>query len=178
MVNVVRNKKSNRILIGVVIFMFVALLSVMIVVITLNATRSSYVDNSDTGNTNAPTKDEGGDEEADKDGEPGGEPDDNTITGQIDYRSLARDTLQIRTTINESLSDGTCSLTLTGPNGQEYKTTSRIMSNSSSTSTCNGFDIDMNQIEKDDELRAGKWTIVIDLSSGGKTGQVISDITM
>lgn len=178
MVNVVRNKKSNRILIGVVIFMFVALLSVMIVVITLNATRSSYVDNSDTGDTNAPTKDEGGDEEADKDGEPGGEPDDNTITGQIDYRSLARDTLQIRTTINESLSDGTCSLTLTGPNGQEYKTTSRIMSNSSSTSTCNGFDIDMNQIEKDDELRAGKWTIVIDLSSGGKTGQVISDITM
>lgn len=178
MVNVVRNKKSNRILIGVVIFMFVALLSVMIVVITLNATRSSYVDNSDTGNTNAPTKDEGGDEEADKDGESGGESDDNTITGQIDYRSLARDTLQIRTTINESLSDGTCSLTLTGPNGQEYKTTSRIMSNSSSTSTCNGFDIDMNQIEKDDELRAGKWTIVIDLSSGGKTGQVISDITM
>lgn len=178
MVNVVRNKKSNRILIGVVIFMFVALLSVMIVVITLNATRSSYVDNSDTGNTNTPTKDEGGDEEADEDGEPSGEPDDNTITGQIDYRSLARDTLQIRTTINESLSDGTCSLTLTGPNGQEYKTTSRIMSNSSSTSTCNGFDIDMNQIEKDDELRAGKWTIVIDLSSGGKTGQVISDITM
>lgn len=178
MVNVVRNKKSSRILIGVVIFMFVALLSVMIVVITLNATRSSYVDNSDTGNTNTPTKDEGSDEEADKDGESDGEPDDNTITGQIDYRSLARDTLQIRTTINESLSDGTCSLTLTGPNGQEYKTTSRIMSNSSSTSTCNGFDIDMNQVEKDDELRAGKWTIVIDLSSGGKTGQVIGDITM
>lgn len=178
MVNVVRNKKSNRILIGVVAFMFVALLSVMIVVITLNATRSSYVDNSDTGNTNTPTKDEGGDEEADEDGEPSGEPDGNTITGQIDYRSLARDTLQIRTTINESLSDGTCSLTLTGPNGQEYKATSRIMSNSSSTSTCNGFDIDMNQIEKDDELRAGKWTIVIDLSSGGKTGQVIGDITM
>ena len=175
MVNVVRNKKSNRILIGVVAFMFVALLSVMIVVITLNATRSSYVNNSDTDNTNTPTKDEGGDEEADKDGESGGEPDDNTITGQIDYRSLARDTLQIRTTINESL---TCSLTLTGPNGQEYKTTSRIMSNSSSTSTCNGFDIDMNQVEKDDELRAGKWTIVIDLSSGGKTGQVTSDITM
>lgn len=178
MVNVVRNKKSNRILIGVVIFMFVALLSVMIVVITLNATRSSYVNNSDTDNTNTPTKDEGGDEEADKDGETGGETDDDTITGQIDYRSLARDTLQIRTTINESLSDGTCSLILTGPNGQEYTTTSRIMSNSSSTSTCNGFDIDMNQIEKDDELRAGKWTIVIDLSSGGKTGQVISDITM
>ncbi len=178
MVNVVRNKKSNRILIGVVIFMFVALLSVMIVVITLNATRSSYVNNSDTDNTNTPTKDEGSDEEANKDGESGGEPDDNTITGQIDYRSLVRDTLQIRTTINESLSDGTCSLTLTGPNGQEYKTTNRIMSNSSSTSTCNGFDIDMNQIEKDDELRAGKWTIVIDLSSGGKTGQVISDITM
>lgn len=178
MVNVVRNKKSNRILIGVVVFMFVALLSVMIVVITLNATRSSYVNNSDTDNTNTPTKDDGGDEEADKDSESGGETDDDTITGQIDYRSLARDTLQIRTTINESLSDGTCSLILAGPNGQEYKTTSRIMSNSSSTSTCNGFDIDMNQVEKDDELRAGKWTITIDLSSGGKTGQVISDITM
>lgn len=178
MVNVVRNKKSNRILIGVVVFMFVALLSVMIVVITLNATRSSYVNNSDTDNTNTLTKDEGGDEEADKDSESGSETDDDTITGQIDYRSLTRDTLQIRTTINESLSDGTCSLILTGPNGQEYKTTSRIMSNSSSTSTCNGFDIDMNQVEKDDELRAGKWTIVIDLSSGGKTGQVISDITM
>ena len=178
MVNVVRNKKSNRILIGVVAFMFVALLSVMIVVITLNATRSSYVNNSDTDNTNTPTKDNGDDEGADKDGESDDKPDDNIITGQIDYRSLARDTLQIRTTINESLSDGTCSLILTGPNGQEYKTTSRIMSNSSSTSTCNGFDIDMNQVEEDDELRAGKWTITIDLSSGGKTGQMISDITM
>lgn len=178
MVNVVRNKKSNRILIGVVAFMFVALLSVTIAVIILNATRSSYINNSDADNVNTSTKDGADDEETDKDGESDDAPDDDTITGQIDYRSLARDTLQIRTTINESLSDGTCSLTLTGPNGQEYKTTSRIMSNSSSTSTCNGFDIDMNQIEKDDELRAGKWTITIDLSSVDRTGQIVGDITM
>ena len=178
MVNVVRNKKSNRILIGVVIFMFVALLSVTIAVIFLNATRSSYISNSDADSINTSTEDEADDEEADKDGESGDESNDNTITGQIDYRSLVRDTLQIRTTINESLSDGTCSLTLAGPNGQEYKTTSRIMSNSSSTSTCNGFDIDMNQTEKDDKLRAGKWTITIDLSSGDRTGQIVGDITM
>ena len=106
------------------------------------------------------------------------ENDENKITGNIDYRALVGDTLSIRTTINELINDGTCSLTITGPHEQVYKLTDKIIPNSASTSTCVGFDINMDLIEKDEEQRAGKWTITIDLASGGRTGQLVSEMTL
>ena len=91
------------------------------------------------------------------------ENDENKITGNIDYRALVGDTLSIRTTINELFNDGTCILTITGPHEQVYKLTDALS---------------QSLVEKDEEQRAGKWTITIDLASGGRTGQLVSEMTL
>ena len=191
MVQVVRNKKSNRVLIGVIIFMFVALLTVTIAVIVISSRKaqqeigtspteqqSSEEQNSDDEDED---KEENNESNSGENGEISGEVDENDenkITGNIDYRALVGDTLSIRTTINELFNDGTCSLTITGPHEQVYKLTDKIIPNSASTSTCVGFDINMDLVEKDEERRAGKWTITIDLASGGRTGQLVSEMTL
>ena len=191
MVQVVRNKKSNRVLIGVIIFMFVALLIVTIAVIVISGRKAqqeigtSPTEQQSDEEQNSDDEDEGKEENNEpnsgENGEISGEADENDenkITGNIDYRALVGDTLSIRTTINELFNDGTCSLTITGPHEQVYKLTDKIIPNSASTSTCVGFDINMDLIEKDEEQRAGKWTITIDLASGGRTGQLVSEMTL
>ena len=191
MVQVVRNKKSNRVLIGVIIFMFVALLIVTIAVIVISGRKAQQEIGTNPTEQQSDEEQNSDDEDEDKEennGSNGGENgeisgevdenDENKITGNIDYRALVGDTLSIRTTINELFNDGTCSLTVTGPHEQVYKLTDKIIPNSASTSTCVGFDINMDLIEKDEEQRAGKWTITIDLASGGRTGQLVSEMTL
>ena len=191
MVQVVRNKKSNRVLIGVIIFMFVALLIVTIAVIVISGRKAQQEIGTNPTEQQSDEEqnsdDEGGDKEENNESNSGengeisgevDENDENKITGNIDYRALVGDTLSIRTTINELFNDGTCSLTITGPHEQVYKLTDKIIPNSASTSTCVGFDINMDLIEKDEEQRAGKWTITIDLASGGRTGQLVSEMTL
>ena len=191
MVQVVRNKKSNRVLIGVIIFMFVALLIVTIAVIVISGRKAQQeIGTSPTEQQSSEEQnsdDEDGDKEANNESNSGengeisgevDENDENKITGNIDYRALVGDTLSIRTTINELFNDGTCSLTITGPHEQVYKLTDKIIPNSASTSTCVGFDINMDLVEKDEERRSGKWTITIDLASGGRTGQLVSEMTL
>lgn len=191
MVQVVRNKKSNRVLIGVIIFMFVALLIVTIAVIVISGRKAQQEIGTNPTEQQSDEEQNSDDEDGDKEennesnsgenGEISGEVDENDknkITGNIDYRALVGDTLSIRTTINELFNDGTCSLTITGPREQVYKLTDKIIPNSASTSTCVGFDINMDLVEKDEERRAGKWTITIDLASGGRTGQLVSEMTL
>ncbi len=191
MVQVVRNKKSNRVLIGVIIFMFVALLIVTIAVIVISGRKAQQEIGTNPTEQQSDEEQNSDDEDEDKEdnnGSNGGENgeisgevdenDENKITGNIDYRALVGDTLSIRTTINELFNDGTCSLTITGPHEQVYKLTDKIIPNSASTSTCVGFDINMDLVEKDEEQRAGKWTITIDLASGGRTGQLVSEMTL
>ena len=191
MVQVVRNKKSNRVLIGVIIFMFVALLIVTIAVIVISGRKAQQEIGTNPTEQQSDEEQNSDDEDVDKEendesnsGENGDisgevdENDENKITGNIDYRALVGDTLSIRTTINELFNDGTCSLTITGPHEQVYKLTDKIIPNSASTSTCVGFDINMGLVEKDEEQRAGKWTITIDLASGGRTGQLVSEMTL
>ena len=191
MVQVVRNKKSNRVLIGVIIFMFVALLIVTIAVIVISGRKAQQEIGTNPTEQQSDEEQNSDDEDEDKEennGSNGGENgeisgevdenDENKITGNIDYRALVGDTLSIRTTINELFNDGTCSLIVTGPHEQVYKLTDKIIPNSASTSTCVGFDINMDLIEKDEEQRAGKWTITIDLASGGRTGQLVSEMTL
>ena len=191
MVQVVRNKKSNRVLIGVIIFMFVALLIVTIAVIVISGRKAQQEIGTNPTEQQSDEEQNSDDEDGDKEennesnsgenGEISGEVDENDenkITGNIDYRALVGDTLSIRTTINELFNDGTCSLTITGPHEQVYKLTDKIIPNSASTSTCVGFDINMDLVEKDEERRSGKWTITIDLASGGRTGQLVSEMTL
>lgn len=85
-----------------------------------------------------------------------------SLSGVITYSAVAGSNLVIRTTINQSLSSGTCQLVLT--NGSKSITkTSNIMPNPSS-STCEGFDVPTA------ELGSGNWDIAIKVSSGDRSG--------
>ena len=86
------------------------------------------------------------------------------LSGVINYSAVVGDKLTIRTTINQTVSTGTCNLTLT--NGSKTVTkTSGIMQNPSSAS-CEGFDVPVS------ELGSGNWSIPIAISSGGKSGNL------
>ena len=178
MVEVVRDKKPKWILTGVIVFVSMALLVVIIAVVAISVSRSQFgdnhkedevVDQSQGGGVSTGSSST----EADDDDKSNGE-----IKGTIDYRSLVGETLQIRTTINEVLNNGICALTIVGPNKQEYKSTVKAIKNTDATSTCNGFDVDMARLEKEEELRAGKWTITINLTDGDRTGQMTSEMTL
>lgn len=93
-----------------------------------------------------------------------------SLTGVISYKSVVDTNLVIRTTIDQMISSGTCSLTLS--NGQKTVIrTSDIMLNPSS-STCEGFDIPTS------ELGSGTWSIEIDISGGNKTGTLTGSVSL
>ena len=178
MVEVVRDKKPKWVLTGVIVFVSMALLAVIIAVVAISVSRGQFGDNYKEEEIVDPSQDSdistgSSSTEADDDDKSNGE-----IKGTIDYRSLVGETLQIRTTINGVLNNGICALTIVGPNKQEYKSTVKAIKNTDATSTCNGFDVDMARLEKEEELRAGKWTITINLTDGDRTGQMTSEMTL
>ena len=177
MVEVVRDKKPKWVLTGVIVFVSIALLVVIIAVVAISVSRNQSGNNYEEEVIVDSSRDSdvstGGLSMGTDDDESNGE-----IKGTIDYRSLVGETLQIRTTINGVLNNGICALTIVGPNKQEYKSTVKAIKNTDATSTCNGFDVDMARLEKEEELRAGKWTITINLTDGDRTGQMTSEMTL
>ena len=108
----------------------------------------------------------------------GANPNNNSsLTGIINYKSVVNNTLQIRTTINQYLDEGSCILTLNGPNGQTYTNSVNIIANPSS-STCYGFDIPLDLIQTDQDKRRGEWTINIHMTSGTRAGDLQDKITL
>lgn len=87
-----------------------------------------------------------------------------SLTGVINRASVADGTLTIRTTINQSLTSGSCRLTLT--NGQKTVTRNVNITPNPSSSTCEGFDVPTS------ELGSGSWDINITISSGDRTGSL------
>lgn len=91
-----------------------------------------------------------------------------SLSGAITHTSVSVNALIIRTNIDQVISNGTCTLTLTkGEEVKEYK--SEIHANPSS-STCKGFDIPTS------ELSSGKWTINIRIESLDKSGTLTGDV--
>lgn len=76
-----------------------------------------------------------------------------TLSGAITHISVADGTVIVRTNIDQSLSSGTCSLTL--KNGSKSVTKSAPIAQNPSSSTCQGFNIPVS------ELSNGKWSIAI-----------------
>lgn len=177
MVEVVRDKKPKWVLTGVIVFVSIALLVVIIAIVAISVSRNQSGNNYEEEIIVDSSRDSdvstGGSSTGTDDDESNGE-----IKGTIDYRSLVGETLQIRTTIDGVLDNGICALTIVGPNKQEYKSTVKAIKNTDTTSTCNGFDVDMARLEKEKELRAGKWTITINLTDGDRTGQMTSEMTL
>ncbi len=114
------------------------------------------------------------DHEAEKDISPPyeGENVDNsrTLSGVISYKSVVDGNLVIRTTINQMLGSGTCSLTLS--NGQKTVTRSSSIAQNPSSSTCEGFSVPTT------ELGSGTWDIKVQVSSDGRTGTLSNSISL
>lgn len=102
----------------------------------------------------------------------------NRLSGQIISKTINYKSLQIRTSIDQTIDNGSCNLFLDGPNNIHYETSAKIIQNSSKKSSCYGFDINLNDIERDQEKIAGEWKITINLTSGNKSGQIVDSINI
>lgn len=94
------------------------------------------------------------------------------LSGTINYKAVVDDALSIRVTIYQPLDTGKCVLTLvrTSDSKQVSRTTQTVENPSSST--CNGFDIPVS------ELGSGRWSIKVAISSGDKTGEITSEVSL
>lgn len=94
------------------------------------------------------------------------------LTGVVTYAGLVGDKLTIRVNINQYLSGGSCALRLLYEDDiNVYSETVNIV-NSASTSTCEGFDV------PSAGRASGKYLIVIDLTSDGKSGVISGEVNL
>ncbi len=92
------------------------------------------------------------------------------ITGVITRANVTNDKLLIRVNIDQYLTSGSCSLTLTSGDNK-YTDAANIIAEAS-TSTCAGFDIPTS------ELGSGNWNITIQISSGDKKGIINGEVSL
>jgi len=93
-----------------------------------------------------------------------------TITLDISSLNQTNSTYQIRTLIGAVTNEGQCTLTLTKGGNTISKAVN--VSALAKTSTCQGFDIPMN------ELTAGAWQLNVAFSNSTLTGTVTKNITI
>lgn len=93
------------------------------------------------------------------------------LTGSITYAAVSGDKLVIRVLIDQLVGEqGTCSLTLSRSGRKDIAKAVNTMDNPSS-STCQGFDIPLTELAK------GTWNIKINISAGGKLGQLEGQVS-
>ena len=195
-----KKKKSFKAIIGVTIFIFIVLLATLITVIVISAQKGDDYKVKKTpaakqAKKPKPKKESDDEEEANDDADPNKPAENNNdpnnpktnkkrkktpkpIKGKIDNTSLVNGSLQVRVTINEVINDGTCELALVGPREQKYSNTTQIIANSSTTSICNGFDVLINDVERDRDKQTGKWLVTVNLSTKTRQGKLTSEIIL
>jgi len=195
-----KKKKSFKAIIGVTIFIFVVLLATLITVIVISAQKGDDYKVKKTpvakqAKKPKPKKESDDEEETDDKDDPNKPAENNNdpnnpktnkkrkktpkpIKGKIDNTSLVNGSLQVRVTINEVINDGTCELALVGPREQKYSNTTQIIANSSTTSICNGFDVLVNDIERDRDKQTGKWSVTVNLSTKTRQGKLTGEIIL
>ncbi len=195
-----KKKKSFKAIIGVTIFIFVVLLATLITVIVISAQkgddyRVKKTPVAEQAKKPKPKKEPDDEEEANDDADPNKPAENNNdpnnpktnkkrkktpkpIKGKIDNTSLVNGSLQVRVTINEVINDGTCELALVGPREQKYNNTTQIIANSSTTSICNGFDVLINDVERDRDKQTGKWSVTVNLSTKTRQGKLTGEIIL
>lgn len=92
------------------------------------------------------------------------------LTGVVTYAGVSGGKLMIRVNINQYLSGGSCNLRLLSSDGSVAYDDVAGITDSASTSTCEGFDVSTAG------LAGGSYEIVIDLISGGKTGTINGEV--
>ena len=195
-----KKKKSFKAIIGVTIFIFVVLLATLITVIVISAQKGDDYKVKKTPAAKQakklkPKKESDDEEETDDKDDPNKPAENNNdpnnpktnkkrkktpkpIKGKIDNTSLVNGSLQVRVTINEVINDGTCELSLVGPREQKYSNTTQIIANSSTTSICNGFDVLINDVERDRDKQTGKWSVTVNLSTKTRQGKLTGEIIL
>lgn len=93
-----------------------------------------------------------------------------SITGSINYKAVVDSALTLRITIDQALSGGTCTLTLSS-NGKTVTKTAPVAANPSSA-TCEGFSVPIS------ELGNGQWDININVTSGDRSGTLKGTVTI
>lgn len=86
------------------------------------------------------------------------------LWGVVNYSQVVDGVLSIRVTIDQQLTSGVCSLHLT--NGTRTITKEVAIAANPSSSTCKGFDIPSDDLEK------GVWNIKININSDSKQGTI------
>jgi hypothetical protein len=92
-----------------------------------------------------------------------------TIPIEITTASQSGSVVYVRSVIHTTTSQGSCSLTMKGPNDKVYTATAPVQP-LSSTSTCAGFNIQASS------LSSGQWGITINFSNDSTTGSGQSSI--
>lgn len=93
------------------------------------------------------------------------------LTGVINYKGVNSDKLMLRLTIDQLLHSGNCQLILTSSTGKTVTRTASIESGPSSSS-CQGFDVPLNQLEQ------GEHKIKIEVTADNKTGTFEDEVTI
>lgn len=93
------------------------------------------------------------------------------LTVSINYMGVSGSTLSIRTTIDQSISSGTCKLVLSHTGAPSITKQAEIIANPSSA-TCMGFDIPIS------ELSSGTWTATITVTGGSRQGTATKGISI
>ena len=99
------------------------------------------------------------------------------ISANISRNEVVGDKYILRVTINELLSDGTCTLEMSTKNGDSLKRTSNVIQSGADSSSCdnfgyNGYEITTNGIS------SGSYSFTVTIKSGNRTGKVTGDINI
>ncbi len=96
----------------------------------------------------------------------------NQLSGNISTFSLSGGTLTIRVTFDQIIGgNATCNLTLTGPTGQTYTDTARVI-NDPQSSSCEGWDISTSKLGQ----TSGRWKASISVTTGdNKSGTITGE---
>lgn len=93
-----------------------------------------------------------------------------SLTGSISYTNVSNGQLSVRVNIDQFLESGTCTLhLLQGAHDNYFEAPIAF---SASTSTCQGFDVDIS------DLPSGDYELRIDLTSSEKTGSINGKVTL
>lgn len=94
------------------------------------------------------------------------------LTGILNYKAVTDNNLVLRVTIDQTISSGTCALTLTDSSGGRVVTRSAGIIQNPSSSTCEGFNVPVS------ELGSGTWKIEVGVNGDNKTGAITGEVTI
>ncbi len=93
-----------------------------------------------------------------------------SLTGSLTSINVSGSSLVLRVNIDQYLSSGTCSLTLSS--GSSVVEKSAAILPTVATSSCEGFDVPLS------ELGSGAWKIEINLTSGDRVGKITGSVDL